>query len=86
MPSHWPAFSNLAIVVNGGEMLILKILLPLSLRQQQLGIFERTRQSRLHLCRLCVDVIGSDLAHLLKTGTKYSFVPEYFSGFLDFQP
>jgi hypothetical protein len=63
-------------------MLILKmILLPLLLRQQQLGIFEHTRQPQLHRCRLCVDVGGSDLEHLLKIGTKYNFVPEYFSGF-----
>ena len=37
---HWPASFNPAIVVSGGEMLILKrMLFPLSLRHQELDIF-----------------------------------------------
>jgi hypothetical protein len=39
-PRQWPAPSNPAIVVSGSEMLILKrISFPLSMRQQQHGIF-----------------------------------------------
>jgi hypothetical protein len=63
---HWPASFNPAIVVSGGEMLILKrMLFPLSLRHQELDIFERTRQSLLGRCRLCIEVGDSVLEHLL---------------------
>ena len=53
---------------------ILKIfLLPASLRQQQPGVSERTPQSLLRLCRLCIEVGGRSLNIYFHLIRNYNF-------------
>ena len=69
-------------LLSGSEMLILKrISFPLSLRQQQPGIFEHTHQSLLR-CWLCIEVDGCTLniCSILVRNTTF-FFSEYFSSF-----
>jgi hypothetical protein len=42
-----------------------RILFPVLFRQWQPGVFERTSQSLLGCCRLCIEVGGRTLEHLL---------------------
>ena len=61
-----PALSNPTIVVTGGGMLTVnRLLLSVSLGQQQAGIFERTRQSLVRRRQLCIAVGGCTFERLL---------------------
>ena len=85
-PSHRSAPSNAAIVVCGGEMLILKrILLPVSLRQQQPGILN----SHVSLCCVVVAYVSRSVAVrsniCCKLVRNTFFFSEYLSVFAWFE-
>jgi hypothetical protein len=51
--------------VHSEEYLIVHIIEAVTTIRQQPGIFECTRQSLLHCCRLCIEVDGHTFEHVL---------------------
>jgi hypothetical protein len=85
--SHWPAPVNPAIVVSGGEVLILRmILFPLSLRQQQpSGSNLAFLSAHVILCCVAVGCVSRSVPVRLNICSKLvrytNYLSEYFSGF-----
>jgi len=62
------------------QLILKRILLPVLLRQQQPGMFERNRQSRLYR-RLCIQVVAVCLNICSELLWNTTFFSEYLSGF-----